>query len=155
MSEEKRAKKFSYSLLGWILLWTAFGVGLSLLFKFRGVSAPWANGFAPANFLIFITLIYYLTRERFKNFFARRKEQITRNIEEAKQAYEQALKTWEEGGTSPEKAAKLCLFLAKERPSCLSGRLIHVNEPYRDYVKEFEGKDIGDSGFLRRKEYRY
>jgi len=89
MNKEKKEKRFSYPLLGWILLWTAFGVGLSLLFKFRGVSAPWANGFAPANFLIFITLIYYLTRERFRNFLAQRKEQITRNIEEAKQAYEQ------------------------------------------------------------------
>ena len=69
-------------------------------------------------------------------------------------AYQEALKTSVEGGTPPEKAAELCLFLAKERPMCLSGRLIHVNEPYREYVDKFEGKDIGDSGLLRRQPYR-
>jgi len=69
-------------------------------------------------------------------------------------AYQEALKTSEEGGTPPGKAAELCFFLAEERPMCLSGRLIHVNEPYREYVSKFEGKDIGDSGLLRRQPYR-
>jgi len=89
MSEEKKAKKISYSLLGWILLWTVLGVGLSLLFKSRGVSAPWANGFAPANFLIFLTLIYYLSRERFQNFLSNRRKEIAGKIEQAKEFYEQ------------------------------------------------------------------
>jgi NAD(P)-dependent dehydrogenase (short-subunit alcohol dehydrogenase family) len=69
-------------------------------------------------------------------------------------AYMEAEKTATEGGTLPEKAAELCLYLAQERPRCLSGRLIHVNEPYREYVQKFEGVDIGDSGLLRRQDYR-
>jgi len=68
-------------------------------------------------------------------------------------AYEEAVKTNEDGGTSPEKAADLCFFLAEERPACLSGRLIHVNEPYRKYARDFEEKNIGDKGLLRRVGY--
>ena len=60
----------------------------------------------------------------------------------------------ETGGTPPEKAAELCLYLAEKRPRCLSGCLTHVNEPYRDYVAQFENKDVGDSGLLRRQPYR-
>ncbi|MFC1895268.1 SDR family NAD(P)-dependent oxidoreductase [Thermodesulfobacteriota bacterium] len=69
-------------------------------------------------------------------------------------ACEEAASVMEAGGTPPEKAAELCLYLAEKRPRCLSGRLIHVNEPYRDYVARYEGKDIGDSGLLRRQPYR-
>ncbi|MBN2570191.1 MAG: SDR family oxidoreductase [Deltaproteobacteria bacterium] len=69
-------------------------------------------------------------------------------------AYEKAVKTEEDGGTSPEKVAELCLFLAEESPACLSGRLIHVNEPYREYVRDFEGKEMGDRGLLRREKLR-
>ena len=65
-------------------------------------------------------------------------------------AFAEALRTDEEGGTPPERAADLCLFLARERPACLSGRLIHVNEPYREYVAKFEGKEMGARGMLRR-----
>jgi len=65
-------------------------------------------------------------------------------------AYQEALETILKGETSPERAAELCLYLSNERPECLSGRLIHVNEPYRDYVKHFEGRDIREVGLLRR-----
>jgi len=40
-----------------------------------------------------------------------------------------------------------------ERPVCLSGRLIHVNEPYRKYVRDFEGTEMGERGLLRRIPY--
>jgi len=59
-----------------------------------------------------------------------------------------------EGGTPPEKAAGICLYLAEQRPKCLSGRLIHVNEPYQEYVIHFEGKDPGDAGMLRLQPYK-
>ena len=69
-------------------------------------------------------------------------------------AYEEALHTKQEGGTSPEKAAALCLYLSTARPACLSGRLIHANEPYQNYVTMLQN-DQGSSaqnekGFLRR-----
>ncbi len=67
-------------------------------------------------------------------------------------AFAEALKI-EEGGAPPEKAAELCLYLATEQPLCLSGRLIHVNEPYHEYVEQYEGKEIGDCGLLRRQGY--
>ena len=70
-------------------------------------------------------------------------------------AYAEAVQIDAEGGTPPEKAAKLCLYLAEQRPKCLSGRLIHVNEPYAEYVIHFEGKDPGDAGMLRRQPYKY
>ncbi|MCL5291265.1 MAG: SDR family oxidoreductase [Actinobacteria bacterium] len=65
-------------------------------------------------------------------------------------ALEEAEKVMNEGGTSPEKAAKLCKFLAAERPAALSGKLIHVNEPYGDYcaLDLKTGKD--ECGLLRR-----
>ena len=69
-------------------------------------------------------------------------------------AYAEAVKIDSEGGNPPEKAAKLCLYLAEQRPKCLSGRLIHVNEPYEEYVIHFEGKDPGDAGMLRRQPYK-
>jgi len=69
-------------------------------------------------------------------------------------AYAEAAQTNAEGGTPPEKVAELCLYLAEQRPECLSGRLIHVNEPYKEYVIHFEGKDMRDSGLLRRQPYR-
>lgn len=68
-------------------------------------------------------------------------------------AYAEAVQTDAEGGTPPEKAAELCLYLAEQRPVCLLGRLIHVNEPYKEYVKHFEGKDLGAAGMLRRQPY--
>jgi len=68
-------------------------------------------------------------------------------------AYQEAVRTKQDGGTSPDKAVELCLFLARERPLCLSGRLIHVNEPYRDYVNRFEGKEMGGMGLLRRRAF--
>lgn len=68
-------------------------------------------------------------------------------------AYREALQTHEDGGTPPEKAAELCLFLADRRPKCLSGRLIHVNEPYHDCVDRFETSDPGERGLLRRQPY--
>jgi 3-oxoacyl-[acyl-carrier protein] reductase len=82
-------------------------------------------------------------------------DEILANKEFAgEKAYKEALKTKEAGGTPPGKAAELCLFLVQKRPKCLAGRLIHVNEPYREYVKNFEGLEIGDSGLLRRQDYR-
>ena len=69
-------------------------------------------------------------------------------------AYAEAAQTNAEGGTPPEKVAELCLYLAEQRPECLSGRLIHVNEPYKEYVIHFEGKNPGDAGMLRRQPYK-
>ena len=69
-------------------------------------------------------------------------------------AYAEAVTTDAEGGTPPEKAAELCLYLAEQRAVCLSGRLIHVNDPYKEYVIHFEGKDPGDAGMLRRQPYK-
>lgn len=68
-------------------------------------------------------------------------------------AYEEAINVMKGDGVSPEKAAELCLFLVKETPRCFSGKLIHVNEPYKDYVKMFEGKEMGEKGLLRRMPY--
>jgi len=69
-------------------------------------------------------------------------------------AYAEAVQTDAEGGTPPEKAAELCLYLAEQRAVCLSGCLIHVNDPYKEYVIHFEGKDPGDAGMLRRQPYK-
>ena len=78
-------------------------------------------------------------------------EEVIVNKEEAgEKEFAEALSTNKEGSTLPEKAAQLCLFLARERPACLSGRLIHVNEPYREYVARFKVKKMGDKGMLRR-----
>jgi NAD(P)-dependent dehydrogenase (short-subunit alcohol dehydrogenase family) len=72
-------------------------------------------------------------------------------------ALEEAVKIKEEGGEPPEKAAELCFFLATRRPFCLSGKLIHVNEPYREYVDRLEEKTQGtvatDYGLLRRRPF--
>lgn len=81
------------------------------------------------------------------------KEVLSCATEAGEKAYQEAMQTTQGGGTPPEKAAELCLYLATEQPSCLSGRLVHVNEPYREYVKRYEGKEIGDFGLLRRKNY--
>jgi len=81
-------------------------------------------------------------------------EEVLSDMDSAgEKAFTEALTTSEKGGTPPERASELCLFLAKERPVCLSGRLIHVNEPYREYVASFEGKGMGDRGMLRRVGY--
>lgn len=80
-------------------------------------------------------------------------EVLLRRRAAGKKAFQEALKTQADGGTSPQKAAELCLFLAERKPSCLAGRMIHVNEPYREFVEKFEGKDLGDSGMLRRQGY--
>ena len=67
-------------------------------------------------------------------------------------ASEEALKTRREGGVPPSKAAELCLFLAGERPRSLSGKLIHVNEPYREYAGSLKNRtpDSHHRGLLRR-----
>ncbi len=53
-------------------------------------------------------------------------------------------------GVPPERAAELCLFLATEAAAPLAGRLVHVKEPWRDYV----GRALGpDAGRLRRADY--
>lgn len=70
-------------------------------------------------------------------------EELAQRVKAGEKAYKEAMKSAQEGDTSPEKAAELCLFLAMERPACLSGRLIHANEPYREYVARFEGKEMG------------
>lgn len=80
-------------------------------------------------------------------------EVLSRRDSAGEQAFQEALKANADGGTSPGKAAALCLFLAHRRPFCLSGRLIHVNEPYREYVEKFEGKELAASGMLRRQGY--
>ena len=50
----------------------------------------------------------------------------------------------------PERAADLCEFLASDAAAPLAGRLIHVNEPYREYVE----RDLDDAaGCLRRLDY--
>jgi len=74
--------------------------------------------------------------------------------EAGEKALKEALKTQQDGGVSLEKVAELCLYLGTEQPLCLSGKLIHVNEPYREYVERYEGKEIGDSGLLRRVSYK-
>lgn len=65
-------------------------------------------------------------------------------------AFNEAQEVLNTGGTSPQKAADLCLFLAKERPANLSGRLIHVNEPYVNYCSFNKNSFRGDCGLLRR-----
>ncbi len=53
-------------------------------------------------------------------------------------------------GSPPEKAAKLCLFLAdRSKNNGLSGRLIHVNEAYEDYANNSD-YIMNDKGMLRR-----
>jgi 3-oxoacyl-[acyl-carrier protein] reductase len=53
-------------------------------------------------------------------------------------------------GVPPTLAAELCLFLAEEAGGALSGRLVHVREDYRDYVR----RDLGEhAGRLRRVDY--
>ena len=81
------------------------------------------------------------------------KEVLSCATKAGEKAYQEAMQTTQGGGTPPEKAAELCLYLATEQPSCLSGRLVHVNEPYCEYVKRYEGKENGDFGLLRRKNY--
>ena len=81
------------------------------------------------------------------------KEVLSYAAEAGEKAYQEAVQTKQDGGTPPEKAAELCLYLVTEQPSCLSGRLVHVNEQYREYVKRYEGKEIGAFGLLRRKNY--
>jgi NAD(P)-dependent dehydrogenase (short-subunit alcohol dehydrogenase family) len=55
-----------------------------------------------------------------------------------------------QSGVPPTLAAELCLFLASPQGAPLSGRLVHVKENYRDYVRS----DLGpDAGRLRRVDY--
>lgn len=51
--------------------------------------------------------------------------------------------TLEVEAVPPELAAELCLFLAGEDAASLSGRLLHVREPYRDYLRQALGDDAG------------
>lgn len=71
-------------------------------------------------------------------------------------AYLEALQTKTDGGTPPERAAELCLFLAALQPLSLSGKLIHVNEPYREYVRRMEDQPHSrtECGLLRRVSYK-
>ena len=82
-------------------------------------------------------------------------EEVLANQEQAgKKAYEEAKAATAGGGNPPEKAAELCLFLSNERPYSLSGKLIHVNEPYREYVNSLESatpcQETDECGLLRR-----
>jgi len=70
-------------------------------------------------------------------------------------ALEEAEQTLRDGGTPPDKALDLILFLANQKLSgCISGRLIHVNEPYLEYGKKAKNINSSESGLLRRKPYR-
>ncbi len=66
-----------------------------------------------------------------------------------KKAYEEAMRTKKGSGSLPEKAAELCWFLAWVRPVSLSGKLIHVNEPYHKYLEMLEL----DQANSKKKEY--
>lgn len=63
---------------------------------------------------------------------------------------EAASRTAGEKGVPPKKAADLCEFLAGPDSSTLRGRLIHVNEQYKGYVKR---QLDDDAGTLRRVDY--
>ena len=66
-------------------------------------------------------------------------------------AFQEAVRVEKGDGVSPEHAAELCLFLTdRNKNSGLSGRLIHVNEPYSNYAKKVGAIHESDKGLLRR-----
>jgi len=69
-------------------------------------------------------------------------------------AYNEARDVTMGKGTPPDKAARLCLFLANKRPDNLSGCLVHSNEPYVEYCSFESDKIEGESGLLRRVPYK-
>jgi 3-oxoacyl-[acyl-carrier protein] reductase len=82
--------------------------------------------------------------------YTRMTEEVLSSEQSAgKKAFTEALKTQREGGVPLSRVAELCLFLARERPWSLSGKLVHVNEPYRDYARSPENYD-SVRGLLRR-----
>ncbi len=77
--------------------------------------------------------------------------EVLDNIEQVPQEADAARGVAEgTAGVPPTLAADLCLFLAGEESSPLAGRLVHVRENYRDYVRRSLGNDAGR---LRRGEY--
>ncbi len=63
-------------------------------------------------------------------------------------ALTEALKVWETGGTPPERQVELVIFLASSASDLVTGRLIHVNDPWREL---FDGSALpGDLFRLRR-----
>lgn len=86
-------------------------------------------------------------------------EVLSNRLLAGEKAYREALRTMREGGVSARKAAMLCLFLATVRPFCLSGKLIHVNEPYQEYVAGAgpvpSDRETVESGLLRRVPFRH
>jgi len=80
------------------------------------------------------------------------KQIINSGIEQSgEKAYQEAIDVSEGEGMSAEHAAKLCLFLSdRNKNAGLSGRLIHVNEPYSNYAKQVKTIHKSDQGLLRR-----
>jgi len=77
---------------------------------------------------------------------------INSGIEQSgEKAFQEAVQVEKGDGLSSDRAADLCLFLSdRTLNSGLSGRLIHVNEPYSNYAKEVSAIHESDKGLLRR-----
>jgi NAD(P)-dependent dehydrogenase (short-subunit alcohol dehydrogenase family) len=60
--------------------------------------------------------------------------------------YEKSIKQKESGGVSPEKAAKLCVFLASERARGLTGKILSAvwdsYESFPEHLKEITSSDV-------------
>jgi 3-oxoacyl-[acyl-carrier protein] reductase len=68
-----------------------------------------------------------------------------------KKNYEQALKQKAEGGTPPEKAAALCVFLASEEARGITGKIFSaVWDPYLDFPKHKEELETSNVYTMRR-----
>ena len=65
--------------------------------------------------------------------------------------FREAQETWNSGGTNPDLITNLLDFILDETlPLDFSGRLVHVKEPYREFIKNNPQSLPVDIGKLRR-----
>jgi len=97
MPEKKNwLSRLNHPLTYWILGWTIFGWVLSVIFKKVGLDTATASAWQVANFLILLTVLYYLAKGPAKDYLVKRRETIANDILEAQKRLEELEKRYEE-----------------------------------------------------------
>ena len=97
MPEKKNwLSRLNHPLTYWIVGWTILGWILSMVFKKLGLESATASAWQVANFLILLTVLYYLAKGPAKGYLIKRRESIAKDIEEAQERVAELEKRYQE-----------------------------------------------------------
>jgi len=97
MPEKKNwLSRLNHPLTYWIIGLTILGWVLSVIFKKLGLDTATASAWQVANFLILLTVLYYLAKGPAKDYLVKRRETIANDIMEAQKKLEDLEKRYEE-----------------------------------------------------------